>query len=590
MILLGKTRLTSVSVAEDASELTRYAAAELQKYLALSTGEKLPLRTGPAAAGSVRLELTPDGFTSDKFDRIRVFADGDTLVLQGENQVSVLYAVYDFLQEFCSVRFFAPGEAYEDVPRTAELLIDPARLPWEHGSAMAIRDFVNRTNSAEALSFAVKSRVNTVLGCGPWLNGSEQCSPVNAALIRSFGLKVRGPGHCWKHFVPDPACFESHPEYFPLLQGRRTVTGRTACFSNPAVRQIFREKLRAYLREHPYWDIFAFWAEDVPDPYYCGCDACRRKSTTDWYFTLGNIAAEVLAEELPDAAFEWIAYQGTAEPPKQVKHLLGNGRNMLVNCCVNPMRDLYHPMDGDSEPNRKLLKTIRSWLDFLRGIGYEGRFMMMEYYNLCEYPDSGPCGRTLLWPLDVMRHDVRFYRRLGVTAMGAFTGFDKLAFPTPLRLWAWMKLWNDPDLDLESLKSDFYSRYFGPDAPAVRTYCEDLERLMSEPADAANLASIGELGGRIARIGGPRGDVLRCHHEYCLLAKQMFQAYLDGDRAEFERRKAAFLKFPEKHARLLASVMAPFPMLWYGHCFFRIGWNDDGTRKEQPGNWLEYLK
>ena len=90
-----------------------------------------------------------------------------------------------------------------------------------------------------------------------------------------------------------------------------------------------------------------------------------------------------------------------------------------------------------------------------------------------------------------MLHDVRFYRRLGVTAMGSFTGFDKLAFPTPLRLWAWMKLWTDPDLDLESLKRDFYSRYFGPDAPAVRAYCEDLERLMFRTVDAANLTATG---------------------------------------------------------------------------------------------------
>ncbi len=56
--------------------------------------------------------------------------------------------------------------------------------------------------------------------------------------------------------------------------------------------------------------------------------------------------------------------------------------------------------------------------------------------------------------------------------------------------------------------------------------------------------------GKIARIGGQRGDALRCHHDYCLPAKPVFQAYLDSDRAEFERRKTFFLKFPEKHARL----------------------------------------
>ena len=60
-----------------------------------------------------------------------------------------------------------------------------------------------------------------------------------------------------------------------------------------------------------------------------------------------------------------------------MKKLLNDGRNMLVNCCVNQMRDLYHPMDADSAPNRELLGIIREWREFLDGIGYKGRFMMM---------------------------------------------------------------------------------------------------------------------------------------------------------------------------------------------------------------------
>ena len=590
MIFLDTKRLTAIALTEDASELTRYAASELQKYLELVTGERLPVKMDACASNAIRLELSADGFASAKHDRIRVFADGDSLVLHGENQIAVLYAVYDFLQEFCNVRFFAPGAEFEDVPRTDELIIPSNRLPWEHGSAMAIRDFVNRTNSHDALSFAVKSRVNTVLGCGPWLNGSEKANPVNAALIHSFGLKVRGPGHSWKHFVPDDSLFAEHPEYFPLLNGRRTVTGRTACFSNPFVQNIFRDKVRAYLKEHPYWDIFAFWAEDTGEQWYCECDECRKKSTTDWYFDLGVIAADVLAEELPDATFEWIAYQGTLQPPQMVKSLRDNGRKMLVNCCVNQTRDLYHPMDYDCPPNRKLLSIIRSWQEFLKGIGYEGRFMMMEYYNLCEYPNYGPCGHTLLWPLEVMQHDVRFYREHGVTGMGAFTGFDKLAFPTPLRLWAWMKLWNAPDLDLESLKCEFYRRYFKGDADVVKSYCAKLEQLMPLEATDENLKEISSLAPRIANIHGQRGDALRVHLEYCLLAKRVFKAFLDDDRAEFERWKKEFLAFPEHHARLLSSIVAPFPFLWFDFWFFQLCWLSDGQRSKLRDGWLEFLK
>ena len=591
MISLDAIPLTAIGIDCGASDVVRYAAKELQKYLKLITGEKLPVTDAGRQNGMIRLKLDPSGYSLRKFDRIRICRKADSLILCGENEISVLYAVYDFLQHFADVRFFAPGAAFEVVPEIPQLAIPGNDLPWENGSAVQIRDFVNRTNFHEVFSFAVKNRINTILGCGPWQDGSDKCSPVNAALIHSFGLKIRGPGHSWKHFIPPPSMYETHPEYFPLVGGKRIVNGRNCCFSNPEARKIFMDNLRSYLRKHPYWDIFAFWAEDVPNGKYCNCDECAKRSTTDWYLSLCNEAAAILAEEIPHAVFEFIVYRDTRMPPDHTVEFFRSGKNMLADFCFNYSRDLFRPFEEQLESSAAVCVEERNWRDFLKRSGYQGKWLMMEYYNLCEYPNCGPCGRALLWPLEIIRQDIRFYLSKGYSGLGAFTGVDKLAFPTPLRLWAWIRLWTDPDAEIESLKQDFYRHYFGSRAQAVRKYADEFERLMFQTVTEENIRQLEQCVKTLESMDGFRIEILRCHHEYAVLLKRVFLAYLMDDRASYDRFSAELKRFPERNARLLAQAAAPFPMLWFDHwCGSRIGWNSRGEKIPIRAGWETILR
>ena len=211
--LNGKS-LSTIVIDENATELTAYAATELQKYLRKSFGSAPDIKRSAPSAGCFHLVQRPFPDNGKLFDRTMIKDCGDWLELAGENPISILYAVYDFLKSCLGIRFFAAGEAFEYVPQTVAFNL-PKGFKEEFGSAFEIRDFVNRTNSPDVLSFAVKNRINTILGCGPWKDGSENCSYENARLIHSYGLKVRGPGHSWKHFVPNSLLFKEHSEYFP---------------------------------------------------------------------------------------------------------------------------------------------------------------------------------------------------------------------------------------------------------------------------------------------------------------------------------------------------------------------------------------
>ena len=582
-IYLRCKSLTTILIDENATELTAYAAFELQKYLRKALNCTLEIKRGTPTVGC--FHLIQRSFPEDRklFDRTCIKDMGGWLELAGENPISVLYAVYDFLKSCLGIRFFAAGEAFEHVPHQQVLNL-PVGFQKEFGSAFEIRDFVNRTNSPDVLSFAVKNRINTILGCGPWKDGSENCSYENARLIHSYGLKVRGPGHSWKHFVPSNLLFKEHPEYFPMKDGRRQPNGRTACFSNPDVRRIFRENLRAYLHNHPYWDIFAFWAEDLPDMHYCQCPECSKRSTTDWYLTLANEAAEVVSEVLPNARFEFIVYQGTNNPPQTIQKFFRDGENMLVNFCFGQTRDLFTPFAERKHTNDELFELYSNWRSFLRNVGYKGKTMLMEYYNLCEYPNTGPCGRALMWPLEVMQQDIQFYLRDGLNGLGAFTGFDRLAFPSPWKHWAWMNLWTNPNLDLDSLQKDFLQCYYGANAQTVGAYFQKLEDVMFTKLSEANLAELEGLGAMLDGLSGERFDIIRVHLRLAILVKHLHWAFQCDDREDFESWKKQYLTYQQDNATLLAKMVAPFPMLWFDFILNRIGWLSDGTkRKIRPG-------
>jgi len=554
------------------------AAGELQYYLKKSLGVELRVEEGEPGEGSFYISavgIEPEllalvgAFEKGKYDSSFAAGKDHILFLAGENPLSALFAVYDFLQECLDIRFFAAR--HEFVPEKEELRLRNGFL-MRTSSDFAIRSWVNRTNDPEVIRFAVQNRINTILGCGPWNPslGTDRGNSENAEMIRSWGLKMRGPGHCWRYLIPDESLFAAHPEYFPFFNGRRQANGRTACFSNPAVREIFRKNLRNYLRENPYWDIFAFWAEDINDLAYCGCPECSKRTSSDWYMVLVNEAAEVLEEENPDAVFELIAYHSTCTPPVHVKELYRKGRNLLVNLCIGQKRDLFHPFREKTFGSQETFLCYESWRNYLSEAEFGGQVMLMEYYNLCEWPNQGPRGRALLWPMDVIREDLLFYREDGIRGCGAFTGVDCLCWPTPFNIWAWLKLWTRPDTSIESLKDDFYPKFFGRFADPARKYIEKLEKVMSGRTSAENIVKLKTLEDMLNSMRDMESDqvlaerlnLLKVHFQYCILLKEIFHAYSENDLSRWESLEVPFTNFFEENRNVLQSHFSPYPPLW----------------------------
>ncbi|MHB1461938.1 MAG: DUF4838 domain-containing protein [Armatimonadota bacterium] len=583
-ITLAGTPLTAVIYPPASSATIKFAASELSRYLAKATGSELIAREGQPEAGAFYITNASSpqlrvSFKARCFDRAVALSQNGTVYLVGENDRSALYCVYDFLQQYAKIEFFGPGESHECIPPVRRITLSAA-MNTKYGSDMDIRDYYMKPDEPVTVDFLAKNRINLITGFADLGAGLPVVAPY-AAEIRKRGMLIRGPLHNWSSFILDPKLFDEHPEYFPVVGGKRTVNNRTACFSNPKAVEIFMNNWREFVRKkRGAWDIITFWPEDIPDPNYCCCPECVKEPNSNWYIMLVSKAAKIVEEEAPGTVFEFIAYHSLRTPPTWKVELPSNGRNMLMNLCIGYDRDLYIPIDGEPECNRKITGMMDNWLGYLKSVGFRGRTMIMDYYNLCEMPGMGPRTHAFLWPVDVIQKDSRYYLKRGITGVGDWVLYFNLCVPTPLMMWSWLKVWSDTRLNLRKLEDRFYSAYFGELGRQIGDYMRRMTELMHEltPLDCAkNVAQIEKLVASLGSISTSalsepvkhRLDVVKVHGLYCILLKKAYTATVTGDKAKSDAYRKEFAAFfTETHYDVLKTEidMPPFGTDYWWFC------------------------
>ena len=154
-------KITSFYVTSGKSAVETFAATELKWYL---TEKDLPLSPdGYHISVVIDEQVVEDGYT--------IIADEDSLTIAGGNNRGLAYGIYDFLEKYIGVHFYAPDTIVvddEDVMIGGGLLenFDPAfeilRNPWQPIEKLAEKD---GGNTAELGSTKVIA-LNTIAGTG----------------------------------------------------------------------------------------------------------------------------------------------------------------------------------------------------------------------------------------------------------------------------------------------------------------------------------------------------------------------------------------------------------------------------------------
>ena len=463
--------VSAVIYSPDSPAPVRYAARELCRYL----GKAYPVsplcleQKHQAEGFFILLALNPEGLPGGAF---QWDADRSGICLRAGTPQGIVYGVYALL-EAMGFRFFA---------RDCEVFpIAPISLPLgthRETPAFEVRELFWR----EAMDgdFAVKLRLNSARSTITEEQGGK-------AMFYNFS-------HTFSQLVPPDTWFDSHPEYFSMVNGQRLKNRSQLCLTNPQVINLCADGVKKWVRENPAYNIFSVAMNDWYQP--CQCPACLQAdqeegSPAGTMIRFVNKVAEEVEKEFPHVMIHTFAYLYCRKPPRIVKPR----HNVIVRLCsieccfshpidrcgcqtdgINVQGGVSHPFHGEKNEENSFLRDLKGWSEICENL-YIWDYTTNYANYLLPFPN-----------LPVLSENLRMFRRFGVRGVFEQGNFS-LGLSSalgPLKIYLLGKLLWDPDQDPESLTADFVQGYFGPAAIPMARYI-DLWRSACGPDDHAGI-------------------------------------------------------------------------------------------------------
>ncbi|NQT11313.1 MAG: DUF4838 domain-containing protein [Planctomycetes bacterium] len=442
----GQPRAVIAPVAADAPAETKRAVAELQRVVEKMTGAKL--RIG-AEAGLPTIHVGRDALVEradlnlDELDKdgfVVATVGEDDLVLAGRNPHGTEFAVYRFLQKYGGVRWYLPTELGEVVPSRTSFGV--GKLADREEPSFHSRLW----SSAARFDHGAWERHNLCRG------------------RYSFH-------HNLLHVFVPSKLGDSHPEWFPEIDGKRKVPqddnnhGWQPCLANPEAARYAAQIARESFEKNPDASSFSLGMNDTAVAGFCECAACKALDPTDpteletprgmpnysnrFYTFMNRVAAE-LSKTHPDKYLGCLAYHVTEPPPTfdvspRVIPYLTAGRANWTDPAIR---------EGDQ-------RLIRGWCDRVPIVG------IYDYYY-----GSGFISPRIFTGLT--EESLQFAHRVGVRAFYAEI-YSTWSLDGPKAWVASQMLW-DVDQSAAELVEDFCRGLFGKAAPAMREYFQFLEQ------------------------------------------------------------------------------------------------------------------
>lgn len=439
-LVSGGTAHYRIVLPPDADEMERFAAAEFEKYMARLAGvaelrkpetPTVSVEIGRAAANPMMRERVA-------VDESAFFVEvaGSTVRLAGSTSTATAYAVYDLL-EHLGCRWFMPGEIGEVVPLRRQIEL-------EDFSRVEVPSFTGRVLQA------LPEGEDTVL----W------------ELRNKLGGS-RFPGaHSWNRLVPPQTYFQTHPEYFALVDGKREP--RQLCTSNPAVVALVAQGIVEMHEAAPERTWFGIGPNDGGG--FCECTQCTALDTgdidpfsgnvsiTDRFITFANSVAAQVHSVHPQIRFAFYAYHDYTRPPTRVMP-----HPSIVPAIAPITLCRLHGMSDSVCPERNYHQyLIREWTKICPEVYHRGYSYNLAGPNL-------PLNYVSRWGLEIPycgRNGITGFR---IETQMSWANYGPLGYIMARMMW-------DTRNDVHELLDDFYSRFYGPAAKPMGLYWAYMDR------------------------------------------------------------------------------------------------------------------
>ncbi len=424
----------------------RAAVGELQKYIRQIAGCNLRTQQDGTAVNGTAIHVGRTEYVKglklglEELDKEGVLLKrvGDRVVLVGGSHLGTRHAVRIFLEEVCGVRQYLPGDLWKIVPKAKDIRVE--QLDRKESPS-----YLNRYTSG-----VLHER---------WMEWNRASWPERYWIGHNIGKVI------------DPDVYgKEHPEYFPLIGGKRNVPHAKSrhkyanwqpCLSNPAVAKIAVEAARKYFDERPDDECFSLAQND--NYGWCQCDKCISMNGglkydevghicfSDLFFRFLNQVCAELEKTHPGKKIGTMAYQcGTYAPPSVKVH-----PNIIILIVNDRSRFHFDP---------KFRKEEKAYLESWAKVAHAFAFHNWHY------------GTRFLIPRLELKSTQDFLRYAHSIGGVGYHGeeYPNWGLEGP-KTWITTKLLWNVNADVDALLQEFCTSYFGDAAASMRRFYDTLE-------------------------------------------------------------------------------------------------------------------
>lgn len=440
----------------NASECERYSAMELAKYIYASSGCPIPYFSDKCAKRGKEILIGKDarGITSkldfaDLSDEGFIIEelDGD-LVIAGKTPRGTMYGVYHFLELVINFRCFTS---------TCEKFDKKEKIEFNEGKIKFDFPFEYREaywTDAWKTSFASKNALNSNL----------------ADLSTKYGGKTKWYNfhHSFSDLINPNEYFDTHPEYFSEIDGKRIKEHTELCLSNEEVFKLALTKVKKWIKENPECKVFSVAQDEWMGHFTrmaCECENCKKideenESQAGSIINFVNRIANEIKKEYPDKLIHTFAYQYSRKCPTKIKP----ADNVIVRLCniecswSKPLKDSAQASPDGRDA--KFLSDLKGWSKITN------RLYIWDYaVNYRNYLLPFPNIRSMAQNIKLYRD----YNVKGILMEGNFSQGGK-GYMDELKSYITARLLKNPDYDLNYLIKEFCDGYYEEASPFIQEY------------------------------------------------------------------------------------------------------------------------
>lgn len=401
------------------------AAWFMQSYVRKMSGAEIPVIKGLDSLPDHSVVIRESGSISNA-DGFSVTTTGKRLTILGGNHKGCIYGVIDLLEKQFGCRMYAPG--FEVVPKKSTL-----KLP-----ALNVSD----------------QPVNVYRNVFGWLTDDKDYQDWQRLDVM-FDFFAEGYYvHTMNTLVPWQENFKKHPEYYAEINGQRIID--QLCLTNPDVLRVAIEKLKAEMAKQPGKILWSVSQNDVNS--YCQCKNCMKVIEEE-----GSPAGPVIrfvnqvAAQFPDKIISTLAYQYSRQAPKVTKP----ADNVQIMLCTIEL-NRSQPIEEDPR-SASFMKDIVDWGKIAKHI-YLWDYTVNFNHFVSPFPN-----------FHVLQPNIQMFVKNNVFEHFQQSNTDKGHEFSEMKSYLISRLLWNPEINADSVISEFINGYFGPAAPFIRNYFDALQ-------------------------------------------------------------------------------------------------------------------